>query len=890
MTDVPNTVPVFNGPIQNQAGVVGVAVTPLALAGFFSDIDTADTLTITLAPASTLPAGLSLSSAGTISGSATTTGTTSLTAIATDEAGSSVSSNTFTYTISAANLPPNITGRTPAGVLTLTEGDTETVEITVTDESLATLDFSVLSSDEDVVDVAEVADGEYLLSAVSQGSAAITIVVTDEEGETDSETVTVNVESVANAAPVIGARTPAAGTLTIEDGDSQSVAVTVSDEDPASLTFTASSDDTDVAVVVSDGGGNFTVTATGPGTATVVLAVEDNGGLTDTETFDVLVPAVAVNLAPVIGTRTPAAGVLTIEDGDSQSVAVAVADEDSDSLVFTASSGDTDVAVVVVDGGGDFTVTATGPGTATIVLAVEDNGGLADTESFDVLVPAPVVVNQPPEIVSRDPAIDPLTGLEVDDVDPVEFVLSDEDPDSLLLSAVSSDPSIVLIEDIDQEDAVVFLEGITSGTATITVTVTDAGGLTDQVEFDVFIAGPSNTAPVFNGSFDDQEFETGAAIAPLDISGEFVDNDGDSLVFSTTALPPGLSIDSDSGEISGTPTTAGSFDVSVSATDEDGSGTTTDATEPLSFEITDPVIVIVNSPPEVVATQSDLEVDVDIALVPIDVATLFDDDDNDVLTFEADDLPTGLALDPASGLIEGTPTVEETVVVTVTAVDAAGSNTPVDADSFSIEVVAQPVANLEPEFDGPIADIALVVDEDIATIEAAAFFSDPEGDTLEFSASGLPDGLLIDPDTGDIDGAPLSSGNFSAVVSVIDLLGSNTEVSSNVFDIEVEAAAVVNLAPIFNGPIDDLNLIVDVEIPSFDVSAFFTDPEDDVLTFFANQLPTGLELDADSGLIDGTPADLESVSVTIEALDADGSGESVSSNSVEIIVVAGDAS
>ena len=60
-TDVPNAIPVFNGPIQNQTGIVGEAVTPLALADFFSDIDTDDTLSIALTATSTLPAGLLLS-------------------------------------------------------------------------------------------------------------------------------------------------------------------------------------------------------------------------------------------------------------------------------------------------------------------------------------------------------------------------------------------------------------------------------------------------------------------------------------------------------------------------------------------------------------------------------------------------------------------------------------------------------------------------------------------------------------------------------------------------------------------------------------------------------------------------------------------------------------
>jgi len=192
--------------------------------------------------------------------------------------------------------------------------------------------------------------------------------------------------------------------LTIADGDTQSVAIAVTDENTAGLTFTANSDDADVAVVAVDGGGNFTVTATGNGTATIVLTAEDEAGQSDSESFQVFVPEVVVNIAPVIGARTPSAAVLTIEDGTSQAVTVDIDDEDPASLTFTVSSSDTTVASVVVDNAGDLTITGTGEGTATVSLIVTDNGGLSATLPINVLVPAPAAVNQPPEIVSRDPA------------------------------------------------------------------------------------------------------------------------------------------------------------------------------------------------------------------------------------------------------------------------------------------------------------------------------------------------------------------------------------------------------------------------------------------------------------------------------------------------------
>ncbi len=68
--------------------------------------------------------------------------------------------------------------------------------------------------------------------------------------------------------------------------------------------------------------------------------------------------------------------------------------------------------------------------------------------------------------------------------------------------------------------------------------------------------------------------------------------------------------------------------------------------------------------------------------------------------------------------------------------------------------------------------------------------TDPNGDTISFSASGLPPGIFVNATTGAISGTPSSAGTFNVVVSATD--GVNTDSESFVWTIAAGPPFVLN--------------------------------------------------------------------------------------------------
>jgi hypothetical protein len=135
------------------------------------------------------------------------------------------------------------------------------------------------------------------------------------------------------------------------------------------------------------------------------------------------------------------------------------------------------------------------------------------------------------------------------------------------------------------------------------------------------------------------------------------------------ALPAGLTLDPNSGVISGTPLAASSGTYTVTASNT--AGTTTAA---LTFTVLapppPPPRITLSYPSPVTGTTG-------AALTPV-VPTFSGPADSFIVSPA---LPAGLTLDPVTGVVSGTPSLERVAVsYTVTAGDSSGDSTPAQAD------------------------------------------------------------------------------------------------------------------------------------------------------------------------------------------------------------------
>lgn len=96
-------------------------------------------------------------------------------------------------------------------------------------------------------------------------------------------------------------------------------------------------------------------------------------------------------------------------------------------------------------------------------------------------------------------------------------------------------------------------------------------------------------APPSMGNIPDQTAVVATLFTPLSIASYVTEPNGDTITYSATGLPPGLTINATTGIITGTPTVAGTFNVTATATDTDGS-----ASDPFNIIVSNPPLIAVD--------------------------------------------------------------------------------------------------------------------------------------------------------------------------------------------------------------------------------------------------------------------------------------------------------
>ncbi|TVY99706.1 hypothetical protein EAS64_41380 [Trebonia kvetii] len=324
------------------------------------------------------------------------------------------------------------------------------------------------------------------------------------------------------------------------------------------------------------------------------------------------------------------------------------------------------------------------------------------------------------------------------------------------------------------------------------------------------------------------------------------------LTFTATgvpALPAGVGIAAQptaagnaTVNITGTVTAAYTGTVTVTATD----GTATSA--PVTFTLKAANKVTVTGPTAETST-------IGLPLgAPLPTITAADNDTAATLTFgDGGTLPPGLAIDPASGAISGTPATAGTYPVTITVNDAEGGTGTAKFTWKVLNVVTVTVpATEQSPFGGAITPIT-----------ATATDTTPS-QILTWSSPDLPTGLAIAHTTGVISGKPTKSGTFVVHIMAADGIGS---IGTGVINWTVGAENKITISGAPAAKTAYVGVATSVKLSATDAVA----AEQASLTWSATGLPKGLTFNTATGTISGRPGKVQTVKTTVTATDSTGS-------------------
>ena len=245
------------------------------------------------------------------------------------------------------------------------------------------------------------------------------------------------------------------------------------------------------------------------------------------------------------------------------------------------------------------------------------------------------------------------------------------------------------------------------------------------------------------------------------------------------------------------------------------------------------------------------------AITPLQVAAT--DSGGAALTYSATKLPTGLAIDPATGLISGTPTKLGRYATTVTATDATGSAAggPVQKTAAFTWTIGNKVTVNAP------AAKTFITGTPISPFGVSATDTPARaGAKFTFASADLPPGLKITT-TGGVSGTP--TGNHAVYVSHITATDDTGAKGTAAITFTVRNKVTVTQPPaqkIYVGTPYTLKLSAkdsDATQTTFAWKVVATAP-----------LPAGLKLNAATGVISGTPPGYATLTSEISAADASG--------------------
>jgi hypothetical protein len=366
--------------------------------------------------------------------------------------------------------------------------------------------------------------------------------------------------------------------------------------------------------------------------------------------------------------------------------------------------------------------------------------------------------------------------------------------------------------------------GVISGTPTTAgayqfgASATDSGGAIASRTFTIRVENPLRilTESLPNGT------EGTAYSGPLSAAGGTPPY---SWSIASGSLPPGLTLNPGTGEITGTPTASGVFGFTVAVTDS----ARTTASRALSIRVIAPLRILTESlPPGIEGAPYSSPVSASGGTAPYSWSV-------------SGSLPPGLTLNAATGAISGTPTAQGSFSFTVSVTDAAQASA---SRALSIQINA------------PLRILTTSLPEGAEGRPYSASIQASGGAvpySFSLAAGQLPPGITLSSD-GSLSGVPSQSGDFALTVRVTDRAG---------YRAERELSLRVQLRPqILTEALPDGRV---GETYSTTLSASGRQPF--TWSISSGSLPQGLSLNAQTGAITGTPAQPGSFSIEVTVSD-----------------------
>ena len=449
-------------------------------------------------------------------------------------------------------------------------------------------------------------------------------------------------------------------------------------------------------------GDDLTISPSEAGTTRATVTTDDGNGNTATSSITVTVST--VNSPP---TCNNIAATLTVNDGNEVfDMDDYCSDLDNDDLTYELGNV-RGSSVRITLRGNVLTISPSQVGTTTATVTANDGNGNTATSSITVTVST---VNSPPTCNNIAATLTVNDGNEVFDMDDYCSDLDNDDLTYELGNVRGSSVRITL------RGNVLTISPSQVGTTTATVTANDGNGNTATSSITATV---NNLPPKKVGTISDIVVHPDDDDKMFSVVSYFSDPENEALVYTASSSPSGvvtvsMGAGDDAGKLTLSDYSVGSSMVTVTATDPHKAK----AKQAFQFSAVCSVPTSSTIPNQFIL----LHTEADIAL-----DNYFSDPRNDELSYTATQTGVPLTLDISD---DNTLTIDPenvgSATVAITAVnDCGGTSAP---QSFGVTVRGKPVAS------GSIPGQSLVVSGTAKTLDVSDYFSEPDGDTVAYSA------------------------------------------------------------------------------------------------------------------------------------------------------------